>query len=121
MEANARARLRDAEKAWNAADAALDEVLLMKSGDVPMPDQAKAMKKPVSYGVHFTRNRVLRQVRSPGLVCKSVRRFSSMKEAVQHGKRFMKKHNHASYKIVKVAKRPNAWINWRTGKTNPVL
>lgn len=99
--------------------AAVGEV---KSGDRPNCEQAKLMKSQrFSFTVHFERNKVLRKVRSPGAVCKSLRRFTSRKEAIQHGKRFSRIHRHKGYEVVRVAKRANAWINWRTGKTNPVL
>ncbi len=105
-----------------SAEKQMDEINLMISGDKPDFDQAKKIKSQrFSYGVYFTRRQALRQVRCKGLVNKSLRRFVSPKEANQHGKRFTKIHNHKGYKVVKLQMRANAWINWITGKTNPVI
>jgi len=91
--------------------AELDEV---ESGDRPSPEIAAAIRsQKFSYTVEF--------VRRNGTTKGSQRRFSSSKEAGQHGRRFAKKHRHSDYHVVKVAKRANAWINWTTGKTNPVI
>lgn len=118
---NAKAKVKAAQKALDLARDVLETVEEIKSGDRPSFEQARAMKNKVSYGVHFERANVLREVRSPGAVCKSVRRFSSRKEAEHHAKRFKRIHGHKSFTIVRVAQRANAWINWSTGKTNPVL
>lgn len=100
----------------------LVEVAEVESGDRPSPEQARLIKSQLfSYGVHFERRKVLRKVKSPGAICVSVRRFTSRKEADQHGKRFSKKHGHRGYDVVRTSKRANAWVNWKTGKTNPVL
>ncbi len=94
----------------------------IESGERPTPSVAKLIKtQPFSYGVHFERRKVLKKVASPGAICVSVRRFTSRKEADQHGKRFAKKHSHRGYDVVRVNKRANAWINWETGKTNPAI
>lgn len=100
----------------------LTQVKDVESGDSPSPAQAALIKsQPYSYGVHFERKKVLRKVKSPGAICVSVRRFTSRKEADQHGRRFAKKHGHKGYDVVRTNKRANAWVNWKTGKTNPVL
>ena len=117
-----KAKYRALEKELQNVERQLDELEDVKSGDRPSPEQAKLIKsQPYSFTVHFERSKVLRKVRSPGSVCKSLRRFGTRKEAEQHGKRFTKLHRHKGYKVLKVSQRANAWINWRTGKTNPVL
>lgn len=91
-------------------------------GYAPAPAIARLIaKQAFSFGVTFLRRKALRKVTQPGLKRKSTRRFATRKEAEQHGRRFQRKHGHKSFVIAKVAKRANAWINWRTGKTNPVL
>ncbi len=100
----------------------LDDASEIESGDKPSFEQARLIKsQPYSFGVHFERKKVLRKVKSPGAVCRSVRRFTSKKEAIHHGKRFTKIHKHKGFTVIKVNKRANAWVNWLTGKTNPVL
>lgn len=99
--------------------AQLEEV---ESGDKPDAGQAARIKsQKFSYTVHFERRKNLLKVRSPGAVCVSERRFTSAKEATHHAKRFAKLHKHKSFTVVMVNKRANAWINWTTGKTNPVI
>lgn len=100
----------------------LDELETIIMGHKPNDEQARLIKSQAfSYGVHFQRRKVLRKVSSPGEICVSRRRFSSRKEADQHGKRFTKIHKHVGYDVVRVNRKANAWINWLTGKTNPVL
>lgn len=94
----------------------------IRSGDKPADEIAKLIKsQKFSYGIKFTRKNELLNVAKPGLSFTSDRRFATRKEATQHGKRFAKKHGHKSFQIVRLNKRANAWINWETGKTNPVL
>lgn len=94
----------------------------VESGEHPSPAQAALIKsQPFSYGVHFLRAKVLKKVKSPGAVMVSTRLFTTKKEAHQHGKRFSKIHGHKDYSVVLVNKRANAWVNWKTGKTNPVI
>lgn len=121
QEALLRAKVKTLEKQLHGVRSQLEDVAMVKSGDKPSPDQSKRMKIAKSFGVYFERRKALKKVRSPGLVCKSLRRFGSRKEALQHGKRFTRIHKHKGFKIVVLNQRPNAWINWRTGKTNPVL
>ncbi len=108
----AKRRKLEAEiKTINAAIAKIDEV---ESGNVPAPEIAALIaKQKFSYGVEF--------VRKNGKVVVSQRRFSSSKEAKQHGTRFTAKHAHKDFAVVRINKRANAWINWKTGKTNPVI
>jgi hypothetical protein len=99
----------------------------------PTPSQARALRtRTTSFGVRFTRaNSITRahnskgewvDARSPGkLTFLSVRRFCTEKEAQRHGRRFAKKHGHQKFEVVALKKRPNAWVNWKTGKTNPVI
>ncbi len=94
----------------------------VESGDRPSPAQQKLMKsQKFSYQATFVRRKALRKVKQKGEIRTSSRRFSSLKEATQHAKRFSKIHRHRSYKVARVNKRANAWVNWRTGKTNPEL
>lgn len=121
-EAQLKAKLKACRKCVDNAERELQVVNEIKSGDRPSPDQLKRIKtQDYSFTVYFQCRKALRQVRVKGLVNKSQRRFGSRKEAIQHGKRFTKIWKHKGYAVVKVAKRANAWINWRTGKTNPVI
>lgn len=120
--ASLKAKIKALTKQISVHEKALETIEAIESGDLPSADQAKRIKsQPYSFGVHFERSKVLRKVRSPGGINRSLRRFGTQKEAVQHGKRFTKIHHHKGFTIVRVSKRANAWINWRTGKTNPVL
>ncbi len=115
-----------AYEAWQKADriyiTAVQAEQEIEAGDKPNHEQAARIKnQPYSYGVHFLRRKALRKGKSPGMVMKSTRLFGTKKEAEQHGKRFTKKNDHADFSIVYVNKRPNAWINWKTGKTNPAI
>jgi hypothetical protein len=95
-----------------------DEEDLVERGEIPSPEQAKLMKNQKhSYGVTFVRS----EEKKGQKVLHSDRRFSSRKEAEQHGKRFAKKHNHEEFSVCIVQKKANAWVNWKTGKTNPAL
>jgi hypothetical protein len=117
---NAQIKKLQAESArLNQKHAAVKKV---ESGEHPSPAQAALIKsQPFSYGVHFLRAKVLKKVKSPGAVMVSTRLFTTKKEAHQHGKRFSKIHGHKDYSVVLVNKRANAWVNWKTGKTNPVI
>jgi hypothetical protein len=89
------------------------------------------MKKPTTqyvFGVVFERAKYLNQVRgprgwvdSPGLRVTSTRRFKTPAEAFQHAKRFNRIEGHVGFTVTVQAGRPNAYINWRTGKTNPLI
>lgn len=121
-QASVRAQLKALEKQQSALSRELDALDEEHAGDRPSPEQARLIKtQSFSFTVHFERAKSLRKVRSPGMVCRSLRRFGSRKEAEQHGKRFTKLHRHQGFQVVKVYQRANAWVNWRTGKTNPVL
>lgn len=98
----------------------LEEV---ESGDVPSAAIAKLIKNQTfSFSVVFVRRKALTKPANgkKGLSFTSDRRFATAKEANQHGRRFAKKHGHESYHAIKVSKKANSWINWATGKTNPV-
>ncbi len=93
------------------------------TGDVPSAAIAKLIKsQSFSFSVIFVRRKALTKPKNgkKGLSFTSDRRFATAKEANQHGRRFAKKHGHESYHAVKVSKKANSWINWKTGKTNPV-
>ncbi len=122
QEAALKAKRKLLQKQLDGVDKELTHVGQVKSGDRPNPEQARKIKNQAySFTVHFERRKTLRRVRSPGAVCRSLRRFTSKEEAVQHGKRFTRIHNHKGYSVIRVNSRANAWINWRTGKTNPIL
>lgn len=107
-----------------AIDTQIAEVTQVESGDKPAPAIAALIKsQKFSFSVVFVRRKELTKTkRTPkGLSFTSVRRFSTQKEATQHGRRFAKKHNHKSFHVIEVSKKANAWINWKTGKTNPVI
>lgn len=92
---------------------------LVAAGEIPSPEQAELIKKQAhSYGVTFVRRKANKKGQ---LVLHSDRRFSSREEAEHHGKRFSKKHKHAEFSVCIVQKKANAWVNWKTGKTNPAL
>lgn len=115
------AKRRLLEKGLAANSKELAAVGLVKAGDKPSPEQVKLFKQGFSFTVEFVRRKALRKVRSPGGVCKSTRRFSSRKEALHHAGRFSRLHRHKSFEIKRVGKNPNAWVNWTSGKTNPVI
>ena len=119
---NTTQKLKAAQQKLKVAQQEVAAAQAQYDGDKPDDTQAKAIKNNrYSFAVAFERRKVLRKVRSPGLVCKSLRRFTSLKEANHHGKRFTKIHGHKGFTVTKVAMKANAWVNWRTGKTNPVL
>lgn len=95
----------------------------VKSGEIPAPAIAALIKSQnFSFAVVFVRSKEPTKPKNKrlGLSFTSDRRFATLKEANQHGYRFKSKHRHAGYHTIKVAKRANSWVNWATGKTNPV-
>ncbi len=103
-------------------DHQIDNAVAVHAGDKPVPAIARKINnQKFSFGVKFTRKKVLRKVKNPGLTFTSQRRFATKAEASTHGRRFQKKHGHKSFEVVRVNKRANAWVNPRTGKTNPVI
>jgi hypothetical protein len=120
--AQLKAKLKALEKQGFQVLKEIQVIEEVETGDRPSPAQAKLIAtQKFSYGVHFERRKELVKVKSPGYICVSSRRFTSSKEATQHGKRFMRIHRHKGFDVVRVNKRANAWINWKTGKTNPTL
>jgi hypothetical protein len=99
----------------------------------PTPAQAKALRsRKTSFAVIFERRKAITQAkgkdgalvkaRAPGkLTVTSLRRFGSESEAKRHGKRFTKIEDHKGFSVKLVKLRPNAWVNARTGKTNPMI
>lgn len=51
----------------------------------------------------------------------SPRRFATRREALHHGVRFTQIENHLGFYVTRSDQRPNAKVNWKTGKTNPVI
>ena len=82
----------------------------------PIPDQA------YSFAVNYVRKDqvkdgvVAANPRNP-----SVRRFATEKDARNHALRFVKEQGHRGYWLSRTNDRPNAWINPKTGLTNPAL
>lgn len=81
-----------------------------------------------SFGIRFTRKKAISEVRgargwvsSPGDTVVSNRRFKSVSEAFHHAKRFKRLEKHKSFEVIVSTKAPNAWVNPRTGKTNPLI
>lgn len=105
-----------------------------KKPQAPKPNaaQRKAFRRKTSFGVVFERRKAITQVhnkagewvkaRSPGkMEVTSERRFGSEKEAKIHGRRFTRIEGHRGFEVVVLKLKPNAWINWKTGKTNPLI
>lgn len=105
----------------------------MKNKKTPKPTAAQraAFRRSTSYGVLFVRSKPITKAkgatgtttaRDPGeVVVESVRRFGSAKEATIHGKRFKRIEKHQSFFVTFTNQKPNAWVNYRTGKTNPLI
>ncbi len=120
--AQIKAQLAKLGKAYAALEKQLDQVEQVETGDIPSPAQQKLIKSQAySYGVTFIRRKALKKAAQKGELRTSQRRFSSRKEAEHHAKRFQKIHKHKDYSVCVVNKRANAWVNWKTGKTNPAL
>lgn len=97
----------------------------------PTASQRAAFRRNSSFGVLFVRSAPIQEVvtnsgwkaaRNAGKhVTLSVRRFGSAKEASTHGKRFKRLEGHAAFYVVLQDSTPNAWVNLKTGKTNPLI
>lgn len=99
----------------------------------PTAAQARALRsQKTSFGILFVRTTPIETVRDrhgewvaarkPGKHgVLSVRRFATDKEAVRHARRFTRLHGHETFAVVALKQRPNAWVNARTGKTNPLI
>lgn len=115
----------DLEEAMDALDEAreqaADEPLnndAVARGDIPNAEQAELMKtQKFSFSVVFQR----RKANKGKVIKESVRCFTTRQEADHHGERFTAKHNHVGWDVVRVNKKANAWVNWKTGKTNPAI
>jgi hypothetical protein len=116
-----RSRL-DYEAQLKAIAKRIEQIEEVETGNRPDAEQERRIAtQRFSFEVHFERRKALKKGRSPGEIGVSQRRFSSPKEANQHGTRFTKIQKHKGFYVVQVQKRANAWINWATGKTNPVI
>ena len=104
------------------------------SKSVPQPTRAQkaSFRRKTSFGVLFERSNAITSVRSstgewvPARssgrnVVLSVRRFGSQVEASIHGRRFKRIEGHASFYVVLLLAKPNAWVNLKTKKTNPLI
>ncbi len=107
-------RIRQLQSQIDSANRELRALTAVVDGTKPSAEiQRRIDSQRFSYTVEF--------VRKNGQTFTSKRRFSSSKEAGQHGTRFAKKHKHQEATVVRVNQRANAWINWETGKTNPAV
>lgn len=85
------------------------------------------LRQKFSFSVKFTRNPKIKEVLdSQGSWVPATkqfvsgRRFGTSGEATKHGRRFAKLEGHKSFRIVKVSDKPNAFVNTKTGRTNPI-
>lgn len=118
-----RSQLKKLRSQAAAIEKEIANVELVETGDIPAPAIAKLIKSQrYSYSVVFVRRKELNKPKNgkKGVSFTSDRRFATKKEAQQHGRRFSKKHKHRSFHVIEVSKKANSWINWKTGKTNPV-
>jgi hypothetical protein len=96
---------------------------------LPTPAQQKRIEKQrFSWGIRFKRSKKIDEIRTKdgwarksGSFRVSDRLFGTRDEARIHAKRYLKIEGHKSFEVYKVSKRPNAWVNQKTGKTNPVI
>lgn len=102
-----------------------------KSGLTKAQSDALRRRK-TSFGVLFQRRKAITKIkdrsgkrvaaRAAGeFVVTSPRLFSTSAEANHHGKRFARIEGHKAYWVTFVEKAPNAWVNFKTGKTNPLI
>ena len=98
----------------------------------PTAAQKRALRRKTSFGVKFLRSKCIYEVenasgrlvkaRAPGkMEVISVRRFGSEQEARIHGRRFTRIEGHKGFKVVVLKLKPNAWVNLKTKKTNPLI
>lgn len=108
-----------------------DAVAKVKRGKKYAPtaeQQDRIDNQGFSFGIRFIRAKKLSEVKgpsgwepSPGLTVVSARTFGTKEEAEVHAKRFQKIEGHFGYEVIEVDGGPNAWVNEKTGKTNPVI
>jgi hypothetical protein len=103
-----------------------------KKATITKAQRDRLRRQKTSFGVLFVRAKAITTVRnaknarvpapSPGsLVVTSARRFGTSKEAQHHGKRFKRIEKHQAFHVIFVEKGPNAFVNFATGKTNPLI
>jgi hypothetical protein len=104
------------------------EALERKLEKVVAANQRKVIGRSKSFGVKFNRRKYINKIKGPkgwvacpGLVRESQRRFATIKEANHHGQRFVEIENHKSYSVFTSKDKVNAYVNWRSGKTNPLI
>ena len=87
-------------------------------GNIPSVAQRALMATQLfSYGVTFQRSKAV----NGEVILNSTRTFTTEDEANHHGERFSERHGHAGFTVVPSNKKANAWVNWKTGKTNPAI
>jgi hypothetical protein len=87
-------------------------------GNIPSVAQRELMATQLfSYGVTFQRSKAV----NGEVILTSTRTFTTEDEAIHHGERFSEKHGHAGFTVVPSNNKANAWVNWKTGKTNPAI
>ena len=97
----------------------------------PTAKQQRSFLKNTSFGVLFVRSKPIKRARGAKgwvdarnagqHVVLSVRRFGSNEEATMHGKRFKRIEGHQAFYTVNLNAKPNAWVNLKTKKTNPLI
>lgn len=97
----------------------------------PTAQQQNAFRRSTSFGVLFVRAKAITKAKGAnGLqsarmagehVVLSVRRFGSSNEASIHGARFKRLEGHKAFYVVNLNSKPNAWVNLKTKKTNPLI
>lgn len=98
----------------------------------PTKAQRNALRRKTSFGVRFFRRKAIKTVknaRGERIAARSagkdsfvsVRRFGSESEAKIHGRRFTRIERHKGFEVVALKLKPNAWVNLKTKKTNPLI
>lgn len=99
------------------------QAVKFKGEDKPSAAQASRLRNSrTSFAVNYVRTKdlangaVTANKRNP-----SVRRFGTAEEAQHHALRFVEKQGHLGFYITSAKARPNAWVNEKTGLTNPEI
>lgn len=109
-----------------------ERTTIVSKSNITKQQRDRLRRQKTSFGVLFVRSRAITQVsnskgelvsaKDPGsLVTTSVRRFGTSAEARHHGKRFARIEKHTAFHVIFVEKGPNAYVNFKTGKTNPLI
>ena len=104
----------------------------MASASLTKSQRDRLRRQTYSFGVLFVRNKGIAKVKNShgewvaaraagSLVVTSPRLFGTLAEAKHHGKRFARIENHKEFHVIFTEKKPNAFVNFKTGKTNPLI